>query len=40
MAAGLHLVIIAVLGLFGVFVAALGYAQWTTRGVEVVRAEK
>ena len=40
MAANLHLVIIAVLTLFGVFTAALGYAQWATRGIEVYRAEK
>ena len=39
MAANLHLVITAVLTVFGVFVAALAYAQWSTRGIEVYRAE-
>jgi len=38
MAANLHLVLIAVLTMFGVFVVALGYAQWATRGMEVHRA--
>ena len=33
MAANLHLVIIAVLTLFGAFMAGLGYAQWVTRDV-------
>ena len=40
MAAGLALVIGAVLGLFGVFVAALGYAQWSTWGMAVYRGER
>jgi hypothetical protein len=39
MAAGLPLVLTAVLALFGVFVLALGYAQWTTRGMDVYRGE-
>jgi len=39
MAANLHLVIIAVLSVFGVFMAALAYAQWTTRGMDVFRAK-
>lgn len=37
MAANLHLVIIAVLSLFGVFMAGLAYAQIATRGIEVYR---
>jgi hypothetical protein len=33
MAAGLPIVIVAVLTLFGVFMAGLGYAAWSTRGM-------
>ena len=33
MAAGLGWVLLAVLGYFGVFIVAVGYAQWTTRGM-------
>lgn len=33
MAANLHVVIIAVVSLFGVFMAGLGYGQWSTRNV-------
>lgn len=40
MAANLHLVIIAVLALFGSFMAGLGYATWCTRGMDVYRADK
>jgi hypothetical protein len=36
-AANLHLVILATLALFGVFIAGLGYAQWSTRGIPVYR---
>jgi hypothetical protein len=32
-AANLHLVIIAVLGLFGLFMVGLAYGQWSTRDV-------
>nr|WP_295891726.1 hypothetical protein [uncultured Devosia sp.] len=39
MAAGLPLVIAAVLALFTVFALALAYAQWTTRGMDVYRGE-
>ena len=39
MAANLHLVLIAALVMFGVFVAALGYAQWVTRGMAVHRSK-
>lgn len=38
MVAGLPLVLAAVLTLFGVFIVALGYAQWKTRGMEVYRS--
>ncbi|MDB5613643.1 MAG: hypothetical protein JWQ22_1296 [Devosia sp.] len=34
------LVLGAVVGMFGVFMVGLGYAQWVTRGIEVYRAEK
>ena len=40
MAANLHLVITAVLVLFAVFTTALGYAQWSTRSIEVYRSER
>lgn len=40
MATNLHLVIIAVLALFGAFIVALGYAQWATRGIDVYRSGK
>ena len=40
MAAGLNLVLFGVFAYFGVFLAAVGYAQWTTRGLDVYRAEK
>ena len=40
MAAGLPLVLTAVLGYFAVFIVALGYAQWVTRGMDVHRGEK
>jgi hypothetical protein len=36
MAAGLDLVIIGVLSVFGVFMVGLGYATWTTRGMPMV----
>ena len=39
MAANLHLVIIGVLTLFGVFMAGLGYAQWSTRNVVLVKRD-
>lgn len=35
MAANLHLVLIAVLALFGSFVVALAYGQWATRDIEM-----
>ena len=38
MAANLHLVLIAVLTLFGVFVAALGYAQLATQDLHLTAA--
>ena len=37
MVANLHLVIIAVLSLFGLFMAGLGYAQWSTRNVVLTK---
>ena len=40
MAANLTLLTIAVGALFGTFMLALAYAQWSTRGIEVYRAEK
>jgi hypothetical protein len=40
MAANLHLILIAVLSLFGIFALALGYAQWSTRGMDVYRAPR
>ena len=40
MATDLTLLTIAVGALFGTFMLALAYAQWSTRGVEVYRAEK
>lgn len=39
MAAGLGMLALAVAGLFGIFMTALGYAQWSTRGIEVHRAQ-
>jgi hypothetical protein len=40
MAANFELVLFAVLALFGVFAASLGYAQWATRGIDVYRSDK
>jgi hypothetical protein len=40
MAANLHLVLGAVITLFAVFMIALGYAQWSTWGMEVYRSGK
>lgn len=40
MAAGLPVVIGVVLGVFGVFMAGLGYGTWMTRDVEVHRGDK
>lgn len=40
MAANLNLVLAAVIALFTVFSAALAYAQWSTRGMDVYRAER
>jgi hypothetical protein len=39
MVANLHLLATAVGALFGVFILALGYAQWSTWGMEVYRGE-
>jgi hypothetical protein len=40
MAANLTLLTIAVGALFGTFMLALAYAQWSTRGIEVYRADR
>ena len=34
----LHPVLIIILAYFAVFILAVGYAQWTTRGMDVHRA--
>lgn len=38
MTGSLHPVLIGILAYFAVFIVAVGYAQWTTRGMEVHRA--
>ncbi|UJW84920.1 hypothetical protein [Devosia sp. SL43] len=38
MAAGLPLVLVAVLGLFGAFMGTLAYGQWMTRDVVLVKS--
>ncbi|WP_291364585.1 hypothetical protein [Devosia sp.] len=40
MAANLTLLTVAVGALFGTFMLALAYAQWSTRGIEVYRADQ
>lgn len=40
MATDLTLLTVAVGALFGSFMLALAYAQWSTRGIAVYRAEK
>lgn len=40
MVAGLGWVLLAVFGIFGAFMAALAYAQWATRGMDVYRADR
>lgn len=40
MVTNLSLLVAAVLALFGVFIIALGYAQWSTRGMEMYRAKE
>lgn len=34
------LVLVAIVAMFGVFMAALAYAQWATRDIEVYRAHR